>query len=100
MGPTGRAAQLDRASAFEAEGCRFEPCRGRQPATVLSAARLAADGASKSPLCPLLIALSPVLSQRVGKKKGVKKNPRQASAEGGSGENRPAASGHLQVQAK
>ena len=30
-GPTGRVAQLDRASAFEAEGCRFEPCRGHQP---------------------------------------------------------------------
>src|SRR3954447_10814188 len=26
----GRVAQPDRASAFEAEGCRFEPCRGRQ----------------------------------------------------------------------
>ena len=26
----GRVAQRDRASAFEAEGCRFEPCRGRQ----------------------------------------------------------------------
>ncbi len=23
----GRVVQLDRASAFEAEGCRFEPCR-------------------------------------------------------------------------
>src|SRR3954452_10859367 len=28
----GRIAQLDRASAFEAEGCRFKSCRGRQPA--------------------------------------------------------------------
>ncbi len=26
----GRVAQLERASAFEAEGCRFEPCRSRQ----------------------------------------------------------------------
>jgi hypothetical protein len=26
----GRVAQRDRASAFEAEGCRFELCRGRQ----------------------------------------------------------------------
>src|SRR3954453_19664353 len=26
----GRVAQRDRASAFEAEGCRFEPCRGQQ----------------------------------------------------------------------
>ena len=28
--PWGRVAQPDRASAFEAEGYRFEPCRGRQ----------------------------------------------------------------------
>src|SRR5215208_512156 len=27
----GRVAQRERASAFEAEGCRVEPCRGRQP---------------------------------------------------------------------
>src|SRR3954467_12879766 len=26
----GLVAQPDRASAFEAEGCRFAPCRGRQ----------------------------------------------------------------------
>ena len=27
--PSGSVAQLDRASAFEAEGCRFESCRVR-----------------------------------------------------------------------
>ena len=36
----GRVAQPDRASAFEAGGCRFKPCRGRQPAKRQSPFRL------------------------------------------------------------
>ncbi len=33
VGEGSRVAQLDRASAFEAEGCRFEPCRGHHQCT-------------------------------------------------------------------
>jgi hypothetical protein len=52
-------AQLDRASASEAEGCRFEPCRGRSLRNHGLCLRLSRDDALAAPKGVLLSGVEP-----------------------------------------